>query len=160
MTVAVQTVIRFPLYSSLTPRYLSGFDNYWSFRHFPEINSGQAIGRFAFLPLRQTWRSSLLFTPDCFTQPFLLSLHASLLPPTHHRSGLTSAPKSPDRKACFHLYCSYVAFATHSTHRVDGWRPNDRQCASHTTVPRKTGQAVRFSYTAVCQAYQYRSLHQ
>ena len=43
MTVAVWTVIRCPPYLSLTPRYKSGFDNNWSFRHF--------IARFAFAHL-------------------------------------------------------------------------------------------------------------
>lgn len=55
MTVAVQTVIRLPLRSSLTPRYLSGFDNNWPFRHF--------IGRFAFahLPYSHLTVSNSLF---------------------------------------------------------------------------------------------------
>ena len=118
MTVAAQTVIRHPLHLSLTSRYLSGFDNNWHF-----VTSSE--GSLALISPIHTW---------LFNQPFLLSLHASLFPQTHHRSGLVGTPKNPNRKACFHHYCSYVAFTTHSTHRVGGWRSFDRQCTSHTTV--------------------------
>jgi len=139
MTVAAQAVIRCPLYLSLTPRYLSGFDNNLAFRHF--------IGRFAYAHLPY---SHLTF----FEQPFLLSLHASLFPPIHHRSGLTGTPKNPNRKACFHLYCSYVAFATHSTHRVA--RPISKRSQGEALTP----PYVRVSYTAVRQVSAFRSLHQ
>lgn len=47
MTVAIQPVIRFPLYLSLRPRYFLGFDNNLPFRHF--------IGKFAFAHLSYSY---------------------------------------------------------------------------------------------------------
>jgi len=138
MTVAAQTIIRHPLHFSLTSRYLSGFDNNWHF-----VTSSE--GSLALISLIPTW---------LFKQPFLLSLHASLFPQIHHRSGLTSSPKKPGRKACFHLYCSYVAFATHSTHRVA--RPASKGWQGEALTP----PYVRISYTAVRQVSAFRSLHQ
>ena len=51
MTVAVQPVIRLPLYLSLRPRYFLGFDNNLPFRHF--------IGWFAFAHLSYSYLTAL-----------------------------------------------------------------------------------------------------
>ncbi len=122
MTVAVQTVIRFPLYSSLTPRYLSGFDNYCPFRHF--------IGRFAFAHLSYSYLIpiyrdlfSYRFMHRCFLQHIIEVVWPVLL------KALIGRPASI-------FYCSYVAFATHSTHRVGRREANAPRWPSHIYLPK------------------------
>jgi len=77
-----------------------------------------------------------------------------LFPPTHHRSGLVGAPKNPNRKACFHLYYSYVTCATRSTHRVAAPPANaDREGLSNHRANQVW--AMDITYVPVGNGYMY-----